>query len=329
MMVGPPGPPTQWAANSTSWIVTRRSLIAAHSFPVALDPNRVITPPGGEIASILVQARPECLVDVEAAIAAIPGCEIHGRDPKGKLVVVVDAPDAGVIGTTLNTSRCCPTSTPPRSFSTPSTSANAAPARNRHDRSKADRRQVLKWKPPPWRCAVGGIPMPALAANLVTERAENELKWDKAPCRFCGTGCSVMVATKENRVVATHGDIKSEVNRGLNCVKGYFLSKIMYGHDRLTRPMLRKTTASTTRTASSRRCLGTKPSTSWRRSSRTALKKRGPSGVGMFGSGQWTIWEGYAAAQAAARPASAPTTSIRTRATAWRPRPSASCAPSA
>jgi len=28
-----------------------------------------------------------------------------------------------------------------------------------------------------------------------------------------------------------------------------------------------------------------------------ALKKRGPSGVGMFGSGQWTIWEGYAAAK--------------------------------
>ena len=26
-----------------------------------------------------------------------------------------------------------------------------------------------------------------------------------------------------------------------------------------------------------------------------ALRKRGPSGVGMFGSGQWTIWEGYAA----------------------------------
>jgi nitrate reductase NapA len=28
-------------------------------------------------------------------------------------------------------------------------------------------------------------------------------------CRFCGTGCSVMVRTKDNRVVATHGDIKS------------------------------------------------------------------------------------------------------------------------
>ena len=31
------------------------------------------------------------------------GCEIHGRDPKGKLVVVVDAPDAGALGSTLNT----------------------------------------------------------------------------------------------------------------------------------------------------------------------------------------------------------------------------------
>src|SRR5262249_49332214 len=28
---------------------------------------------------------------------------------------------------------------------------------------------------------------------------------------------------------------------------------------------------------------------------KAALKAKGPSGVGMFGSGQWTIWEGYAA----------------------------------
>ena len=65
------------------------------------------------------------------------------------------------------------------------------------------------------------------------------LKWSKAPCRFCGTGCGVMVAVKDNRVVATHGDPEAEVNRGLNCVKGYFLSKIMYGEDRLTTPLLR------------------------------------------------------------------------------------------
>ncbi len=30
---------------------------------------------------------------------------------------------------------------------------------------------------------------------------------------------------------------------------------------------------------------------------KAALKKQGPSGVGMFGSGQWTIMEGYAASK--------------------------------
>src|SRR5262245_48326759 len=105
---------------------------------------------------------------------------------------------------------------------------------------KLDRREFLKLEAAAMAAVAGGLPAPALAQNLISDRAATELKWDKAPCRFCGTGCGVMVAVKDNRVVATHGDIKAEVNRGLNCVKGYFLSKIMYGHDRLTQPMLRK-----------------------------------------------------------------------------------------
>jgi nitrate reductase NapA len=160
---------------------------------------------------------------------------------------------------------------------------------------KLDRRQVLKLEAAAMAALAGGMATPALAANLATDRATSELKWDKAACRFCGTGCSVMVATKDNRVVATHGDIKSEVNRGLNCVKGYFLSKIMYGHDRLTKPMLRKTAGKYDKN-------GEFTPVSWDEAFdimaekyKAALKKRGPSGVGMFGSGQWTIWEGYAA----------------------------------
>jgi periplasmic nitrate reductase NapD len=66
------------------------------------NPDPVIAPPSGEIASILVQARPDRLAEVEAAIGAIAGCEVYGRDPKGKLVVVIDAPSAGRIGSTLN-----------------------------------------------------------------------------------------------------------------------------------------------------------------------------------------------------------------------------------
>ena len=56
-----------------------------------------------EIASILVQARPERLDAAARAIEALPGTQIYTRDPKGKLVVVVEAGDVGRIGETLNT----------------------------------------------------------------------------------------------------------------------------------------------------------------------------------------------------------------------------------
>lgn len=64
--------------------------------------------------------------------------------------------------------------------------------------------------------------------------------WDKAPCRFCGTGCHVQVGVKGGKVVAIAGDRKAEVNKGLLCVKGYHVGMILYGPDRLTKPMLRR-----------------------------------------------------------------------------------------
>ena len=160
---------------------------------------------------------------------------------------------------------------------------------------KLDRRQMLKLEAAAIAAAAAGMPAPALAANLVAERDVAELKWDKAACRFCGTGCSVMVATKNNRVVATHGDIKAEVNRGLNCVKGYFLSKIMYGHDRLTQPMLRKTGGKYDKNGEFTPVTWTEAFDIMEVKWKEAIKKRGPNGVAMFGSGQWTVWEGYAA----------------------------------
>ena len=79
--------------------IDRRALITGR----IINPDRVVSPPEGEIASILVQARPENLDEVQASIEALPGCEIHGRDPKGKLIVVADAPDTGALGTILTT----------------------------------------------------------------------------------------------------------------------------------------------------------------------------------------------------------------------------------
>lgn len=79
--------------------INRRALITGR----ALAAERIIAPPGCEIASILVQARPDRLGEVEASILALPGCEVHVRDPRGKLVIVVEASDAGALGSILNT----------------------------------------------------------------------------------------------------------------------------------------------------------------------------------------------------------------------------------
>ncbi|MBC8292332.1 MAG: hypothetical protein H8E45_04115 [Proteobacteria bacterium] len=86
------------------------------------------------------------------------------------------------------------------------------------------------------------VPSLASAGAITGPSAEptDGLAWDKAPCRFCGTGCGVMVGTKNGRVVAIQGDRDNPVNRGLLCVKGYHVGMALYGADRLTRPMLRK-----------------------------------------------------------------------------------------
>ncbi|NRB19046.1 MAG: nitrate reductase catalytic subunit NapA [Rhodobacteraceae bacterium] len=163
--------------------------------------------------------------------------------------------------------------------------------------TKLTRRDVIKAQAVAAAAAAAGLPLSAEAQNLVTDASLTDLKWSKAPCRFCGTGCSIMVATKAGRVVATHGDAESEVNRGLNCVKGYFLSKIMYGKDRLTQPLLRKTDGVYDKE-------GDFTPVSWdeafdimAKKWKATLKEKGPTGIGMFGSGQWTVWEGYAASK--------------------------------
>lgn len=157
------------------------------------------------------------------------------------------------------------------------------------------RREFVKHQAAATAAAAAGLAVPADASNMITAIDDTRLKWSKAPCRFCGTGCSVNVATKDGHVVATHGDIKSPVNRGLNCVKGYFLSKIMYGKDRLDQPLLRMRNGQYDKN-------GDFTPVSWDAAFdimadkfKSALKAKGPDAVGMFGSGQWTVWEGYAA----------------------------------
>ncbi len=146
-----------------------------------------------------------------------------------------------------------------------------------------DRRQFLK--------ATAMTAAAAAAARLAQDdpyaiaqpRAAAGVTWDKAPCRFCGTGCHVQVGVKGGKVVAIAGDEKADVNKGLLCVKGYHVGLALYGKDRLTRPLLRKN--------------GKLEPISWEQALDIVADRvlANPAGFAIYGSGQWTIPEGYAA----------------------------------
>ncbi|MEO2088294.1 MAG: molybdopterin-dependent oxidoreductase, partial [Gemmataceae bacterium] len=119
----------------------------------------------------------------------------------------------------------------------------------------------------------GGVELPVLPG----------VKWDKAPCRFCGTGCHVQVGVKDGKVVAVSCDRQAEVNKGLLCVKGYHVGHILYGPDRLTTPQLRKN--------------GKLEPITWDEAIEVIARRiqAAPAKFAFYGSGQWTVPEGYAA----------------------------------
>ncbi|MGB0415070.1 MAG: molybdopterin-dependent oxidoreductase, partial [Coraliomargarita sp.] len=119
--------------------------------------------------------------------------------------------------------------------------------------------------------------------ELDTALGSDGVKWDKAPCRFCGTGCHVRVGVKDNKVVAIQGEQLADVNKGLLCVKGYHVGGILYGKDRLKEPMLRKN--------------GKLEKITWDEAIEVIAQRiyDKPSEFAIYGSGQWTIPEGYVA----------------------------------
>ena len=160
---------------------------------------------------------------------------------------------------------------------------------------KLSRRDFMKANAVAAAAAAAGITLP-VAVNAATGEG-GEIKWDKAPCRFCGTGCGVLVGTQNGRVVASQGDPDAPVNRGLNCIKGYFLPKSMYGKDRLTQPLLRMKNGQYDKEGEFTPVTWDQAFDVMADKFRGTLKEKGPDAVGMFGSGQWTVWEGYAAAK--------------------------------
>ena len=91
------------------------------------------------------------------------------------------------------------------------------------------------------------------------------------------------VGVENGKVVAIAGHEGAEVNKGLLCVKGYHVGGILYGKDRLTQPMLRKN--------------GELEPISWDEAITIVAERiyKNPKEFAFYGSGQWTIPEGYAA----------------------------------
>jgi nitrate reductase NapA len=153
---------------------------------------------------------------------------------------------------------------------------------------KLIRRDFIKSNAVAAAAATAGMAVPG--AVMAQARGGDGVRWDKGVCRYCGTGCGVLVGTKEGKVVATQGDPDAPVNKGLNCVKGYFLAKVMYGQDRLTKPLLRMKDGKFDKN-------GEFAPISWDQAFdimadkvKATLKNpdQGQRGVCMFGSGQWT-----------------------------------------
>lgn len=148
----------------------------------------------------------------------------------------------------------------------------------------ADRRAFLKSAAMAAATAAVTREQSALAVPILdTTETKDGLAWNKAPCRFCGTGCHVSVGVEDGKVVAVAGDKHADVNKGLLCVKGYHVGAILYGKDRLTKPLLRKGDSY--------------EEISWDDAIDIAAKRimKAPEKFAFYGSGQWTIPEGFAA----------------------------------
>ncbi|MEJ4088797.1 molybdopterin-dependent oxidoreductase [Galbibacter orientalis] len=118
----------------------------------------------------------------------------------------------------------------------------------------------------------------------------DNVEWKKSPCRFCGVGCGVLIGTENGKAVAVKGDPASSVNKGLCCVKGYHSIMALYGEDRLKKPLINKN--GTFVEASMKEALDLIAS-----KMKTTIEEHGKDSVAIYGSGQWTIPDGYTASK--------------------------------
>ncbi len=145
-----------------------------------------------------------------------------------------------------------------------------------------------------WKSAIAaaGIMFPGVTFGAWKEldQSSGGIEWKKTPCRFCGTGCGLLVGVSEDRAVAVKGDPNCTVNKGLCCVKGYHSVQILYGKDRFTKALVKKNGKMVEVSMKEALDLVAKKM-------QETIKSHGKNAVCMYGSGQWSITDGYAASK--------------------------------
>ncbi len=157
---------------------------------------------------------------------------------------------------------------------------------------KLDRREFIKQAAITSAFATAGALFPGISFGSWNRLPGNPgvLMWQKTPCRFCGTGCGLLVGVSDGRAVAVKGDPNCSVNKGLCCMKGYHSVQALYGRDRITRAQVRKNGT-----------LVDVPISEALDLVASKLKEirdtHGKDSVAIYGSGQWTIPDGYVASK--------------------------------
>ncbi len=151
-----------------------------------------------------------------------------------------------------------------------------------------DRRKFLETTAMTAVIAAAGGSKSLAALPAETTAGPDDMKWVKSVCRYCGTGCGVMLGVDGGKLVALRGDKQHPTTKGLVCAKSLFLPKVVHSPNRLTTPLIRKE--------------GKMVESTWEEAMdlicdkfAAAIKTHGPQSVAYYGSGQCMTEESYLA----------------------------------
>ena len=87
------------------------------------------------------------------------------------------------------------------------------------------RRQFIKSAAAQSAVATAAVLFPGISFGAWKNVGSGGIEWKKTPCRFCGTGCGLLVGVSGDRAVAVKGDPNSRSTRGSAASKAIIRSR--------------------------------------------------------------------------------------------------------